>query len=286
MTIKVQVSAQGVRELAVIDEPWHAELGERFRAESCTGLLVGCPGKRGVMGDLDFALELDGLRSVRLLRGIRDISAIFGLRQLEALQLDTVFSGPLNLTALSALRRLETPFVPGIETLPSARHLTDLIVFGWSAGDLSILGEKSTLRFLRVEVKRRTSVSAAGIERAQLLERLNFYEGTLLDPDRLAGLTRLTEVALRNTKIANIEFARKLLRLRFLEMDNVGNVATLRPLDGHPALEVVNLSGSTIIDDGDMNPLLRIPQLRSIGLTRAAANYSHSPRELRKAINK
>jgi hypothetical protein len=110
------------------------------------------------------------------------------------------------------------------------------------------------------------------------------YEGTLVDPQRLAGLSQLREVAFRATKVRDLGFVRALPRLKELELDNAGDVVTLGPLAGHPALESLAISGSTKIVDGDMNPILSIPRLRSFGIERGAAHYTHTPAELRRAV--
>jgi hypothetical protein len=284
LSVKVRVSARGVRELAVVDEPWRPDFAERYRSEACTGLLIGCPTVSGAIQGVEFVRELEGLRSVRLLKGIRDVSALFDLPRLEALNLDTAFRGTLALGGLPELRILETPFARGVETLGALRALSELIVFGWSAPDLTMLGEKPALCFLRIEMKRKVDLSCAGIEGAPSLERLALYEGALVDPQRLAGLSQLHEVAFRNTKVRDLGFVHALPRLKLLELDNVGDVRTLGPLAGHPTLESVAISGSTKILDGDMTPILSIPQLRSFGIERGAAHYTHTPAELRRAV--
>ncbi len=284
MNIKVRVSARGVREMAVVDEPWRDEFADRFRAESCTGLLLGCPTAAGCMPDIDFVVGLDGLRSIRLLLGVGDVSAAFRHAELEQLALPGRFKGALALDSLPALRVLETPHVKGLETVSGLRALEELTVVGWTAPDHRLLGVKPHLRYLRIEQKRGRTLSCAGVDAMPGLERLNYYEGRLTDLPLLGALHHLREIAFRNTKIADLGFVRDLPELASLELDNCGEVESLEPLRGSPALESVAISGSTVVRDGDLSPLLDVPRLRAIGVARGAPNYSHTPAEIRRLV--
>jgi hypothetical protein len=52
-------------------------------------------------------------------------------------------------------------------------------------------------------------------------------------------------------------------RLRRLELDNSGEIASLAPLRGHPALTELYAIGSTHIRDGNLDIRADVPSLRS-----------------------
>lgn len=275
MGVKVR-TVNGAKELQVDDVPWIPELAGRFVAEGCTGLLVGSP--RGpALPDLGFVRELPGLTRVRLLRGVADCSAVADVPGLEELSLASDYGGPLALDALTRLRVLEMPFLPAVADLVNLRELRELTVWDWpkSEPSLSVLGDKPSLEFLRLELKRTATLTLAGLV-APRLRALWLYSGTV----SFAGaFPELEVLRLNSTKVASLDFVRDLPRLRELFLENAGEVESAAPLRGHPALRTVAFGGRTMFRDGDLGPLLTV---ESVALERGAPHYSHKPAEVRK----
>ncbi|GHG03603.1 MULTISPECIES: leucine-rich repeat domain-containing protein [Amycolatopsis] len=278
MGVKVR-TVNGAKELQVQDVPWTPELSERFAAEGCTGLLVGSPGGPAVP-DLGFVRDLPGLTRVRLLRGVADCSAVADVPALEELALATDYHGPLALAGLTRLRVLGMPFLPAVADLAKLRELRELTVWDWPKTEpsLEVLGDKPSLEFLRLELKRTTTLTLAGLA-APKLRTLWLYDGKVT----FAGeFPDLEIVQLNSTKVASLDFVRTLPRLQELDLQNGGEVESLAPLRGHPALRTVAFGGRTTFRDGDLSPLRELPVVENVSFERGAPHYNLKPAEVRK----
>ncbi|MEQ0560396.1 leucine-rich repeat domain-containing protein [Amycolatopsis sp. NEAU-NG30] len=278
MVVKVR-TVNGAKQLEVEDVAWTPDLGERFVAEGCTGLLVGAP-DGPAMPDLGFVRDLPGLTRVRLLRGVRDCSAVADVPGLEELTLASDYRGPLTLGSLPRLRTLAMPFLPAVADLAKLGELRVLAVWGWpkSSPTLEVLGDKPELEFLRLELKRTTVLTTAGLV-APKLRTLWLYDGRV---SFAAAFPELEVLHLNSTKVASLDFVRDLPRLRDLFVENAGEVESADPLRGHPALRLLAFAGRTTFRDGDLGALLELPAVESVALERGAPHYSHKPAEIRR----
>lgn len=282
MTVKVKQLKGGDPELWVVDEPWRHEYVDLFVEKGCTGLLLGAPGKPAAMPDIDFVAELPGLVSIRMLRGVSDCSAVSKVSGLVNLQLATDYKGPLPIAGLSRLRQLSMPYLPAVADVAGLTGLTELMVWFWPTGvDFDVLGPKPALTWLRLELKRNASVTAGAFAAMPNLRELRLYGGTVADVSGMERLTDLRVLEFNSTKISEVGFVGAMPALTELTMENSGEIATLAPLRGHPALRTVAIAGKTTVADGDLTPLFTIPTLRGVGMERGAKNYSHSPAEIR-----
>ncbi|WP_410592730.1 hypothetical protein [Amycolatopsis sp. lyj-23] len=277
MGVKVR-TVNGAKELQVEDVPWAPELGERFAAEGCTGLLVGSPGGP-VVPDLGFVRDLPGLTRVRLLRGVADCSAVADVPGLEELTLASNYRGPLALAGLTRLRVLGMPFLPAVADLAGLGELRELTVWDWPKTEpsLEVLGDKPSLEFLRLELKRTTALTLAGFA-APRLRTLWLYDGRVT----FAGaFPELEVVRLHSAKVASLDFVRTLPRLRELFLENAGEVESLAPLRGHRRLRTVAFGGRTTVRDGDLGPLRELPVVENVSFERGAPHYNLRPAEVR-----
>ncbi|MEU4520447.1 leucine-rich repeat domain-containing protein [Amycolatopsis sp. NPDC024027] len=244
----------GAKELQVEDVPWTPDLG--------------------------FVRDLPVLTRVRLLRGVADCSAVADVPGLEELSLATDYRGPLTLAGLTRLQVLGMPFLPAVGELAELGALRELTVWGWpkSEPSLAVLGDKPSLEFLRLELKRTTALTTAGLV-APKLHTLWPYDGSV---SLTGAFPQLDTLRLNSTKVASLDFVRDLPRLRELVLENAGEVESVTPLRGHPALRAVAVAGRTTFRDGDLGALLELPAAESVALERGAPHYSHRPAEVRK----
>lgn len=261
---------------------WRDDYLGRYVDAGCDGVLVG-PGRTGELSDLAFLAVLPGLRRVSCAGGVVDCSDVARVPGLRELHLPVDYAGPLPLAELPDLETLSSPYSAAFgEGIASLTALRSLMVWFWPKGvDLDLLGPKPELTWLRVEMKRGAEVTASAFAHVPQLRELLLYDGSLVDSSGLAALRRLRVLRFYSTKVADLRFAGAVPELTTLAMENAGEVATLRPLAGHPSLEVLALAGRTFVGDGDFAPLFSIPKLRSVGIERGASNYSHKPAELR-----
>lgn len=280
--MKITRRRGGRSEMFVTDEPWDPGYAERFADGTCDGLVVGAPTRRKTGPDLAFLPELPGLRSLRVLNGIADLSPVGRCAELERLHLPASADRDLDLSGLGKLRELEIPWAAGARTLPALTSLEDLVIPEWRGESLSVLGEKPALRKLRIESVRNHVTDMTGADLFPELDELRVYDGRLTHSARIAGAAKLADVSLLSAKTDDIGFVAGLPRLRRLELENSGDIASLAPVATHPALREVILSGSTRVADGDLTPLLDNPRLTFVAVERGHAHYSHPPREVRK----
>ncbi|MGW6395743.1 hypothetical protein ACWFR1_35780 [Streptomyces sp. NPDC055103] len=281
--MKITRRRGGRSEMFVTDEQWDPAYAERFTDGTCDGLVVGAPTRRRAAGpDLAFLPGLPGLRSLRVLNGIADLSPVERCAELERLHLPVSVSRELDLSGLTHLRELEIPWPAGARSIHALTSVEDLVIPEWKGASLSVLGAKPVLRKLRIESVRNhvTDMEGAGLFPA--LDELRVYDGRLAHSELLAGADRLTDVSLLSAKTDAITFVAGLPRLRRLELENSGDITSLAPVANHPALREVILSGSTRVTDGDLSPLVDNPRLAFVAVERGHAHYSHAPREVRK----
>ncbi|MEU7022764.1 hypothetical protein ABZ990_19190 [Streptomyces sp. NPDC046203] len=280
--MKITRRRGGPSEMFVTDEPWDPAYAGRFADGTCDGLVVGAPLRRKAGFDLSFLPGLPGLRSLRVLKGIADLSPVARCADLERLRLPASATQGLDLSGLTKLREVEIPWSAGSRTIHAVASAENLLISEWKGESLSVLGAKPALRKLRIESVRNHVTSMEGAGLFPNLDELRIYDGRLAHSDLLADAAMLTDVSLLSAKTEAITFVAGLPRLRRLELDNSGDIASLAPIAAHPALWEVIVSGSTRVADGDLSPLLDNPRLICVAVERGHAHYSHAPREVRK----
>ncbi|MFD4976984.1 hypothetical protein [Streptomyces sp. NPDC058424] len=265
----------------VTDEEWRPDYNQYFVDGTCNGLVVGAPTGRAGM-DISFVAGIPGLRNLRLLRGISDISPVASCVGLERLDVSDFSSQELDLSDLVGLREAELPWKVAASCLPRLGALEQLTVTRWRGTALSALGAKPVLRRLYLEAVQSVSTSAEAAELFPELRELRLYDGRLTESGLLAGAQQLRNVALSSAKTDSVTFAAALPHLEYLELENSGDIDTLAPLAEHPTLREVLVTGSTRITDGDLTPLADNPRLTVIAVERGHPHYSHRPAEVRR----
>jgi len=280
-TAKVRTVRDGRRLLSLSDSGWTPDLAKMYVDQECQGVTVSALGRDFEIPDVSFLHQLPGLEEIRLLGRIRDDTAAFEISSARSLQVDTPCRTAIRFGAAVDLETLDLWWRPGVETVAELANLRELSIYGWEAPDFRILGEKPALEFLRVQLRRATAVTSAGLAGARALRTAWFYEGAITDTEELSALPQVEELAFRGTKVSSLDFVRACPRLRSLELENCGEIASLAPLADHPALASVAISGSTKIVDGDLSPLLAAT-LVDVALERGHPHYSHRPAEVRR----
>ncbi|MEV4561340.1 hypothetical protein AB0K51_30745 [Kitasatospora sp. NPDC049285] len=262
-------------EMHLGDHPWQPEYAAYFLTGQCDGIVIGD-------GDLSWLPTVPGLKRLRLMNGTGALAPIADCTSLTLLRLPLQGRrGGFDFSRLAALEELETPVLPGFETLRPLTSLRELTVVHWRDLALAEIGPKPNLTFLRIACVRGRGLSLAGAGHVPDLDLLWIEDGVLTDTDRLCEADQLTEVRLVGAKTSTVDFASGLPRLRSLLLENCGPIDSLAPLAGHPTLRQVTICGSTVVADGDLSPLLD-PHLTHVTLERRAPHYSHRPAEVRR----
>lgn len=118
--------------------------------------------------------------------------------------------------------------------------------------------------------------SLKGIEKLTKLKKIRF--GNLRKLTSLLGIESLTNLESfsieGSKKIHSIDEVANLVNLTFLSISENANIKSLKPIANLKKLKIITLYGSTNIEDGDMTPLLNIPNLDASFQNRN--HYSHA----------
>lgn len=195
----------------------------------------------------------------------------------------TVQTGFEVLTSLPALETLSISPPPNVEidfpNIPSLRHcsiqwwngansilecnkLESLYISHSKEKDLQFLDKLSHLKTLTISQS--TIHSLVGLEKLTMLTRLELIHlKTLSAFGQLSDCSNLEELSIHMcSKFNDVSILSKLAKLRKLTIDIRGNIPSISPLISLPNLENIDLGGATVVDDGDLECLLKFPTLK------------------------
>jgi hypothetical protein len=215
-----------------------------------------------VVGDLSFLTELPELEFL-IARDPPDVAPIHTLSKLRVLSFPGTWEGHLDARAWPVLLRFGATEIPkdggGVETLYAHPRLLSL---GLQRPRLVDLGPIAAPRLASLSVAdSRTVVSLAGIDElaSTLLDLTLSGLPALESLHGLEALRRLEVLHLDGLRqITSLEIVAELPSLRFLDVLDLKNVESLRPLAGHATLEYIGFGRTA---DLDLEPLLTIPNL-------------------------
>jgi hypothetical protein len=233
-----------------------------------------------------FKEGLDDLLDLKVnhlaLRSDADVATLPNLRRLS---LETYSNDPIDFRVFQRLERLHVNWRQGAESAFEVSSLRSLSVVGYPFANLEPLAGLRLLEGLRLSSPARLS----GLEGQAHLGQLHVL--WLLEARALANLDGL-EASARSLKelwlngcrkVADISPVHRHGDLRRLALIDCGRIASLAPLAGLAKLEELYFYGTTIIDDGDMAPLLRMPALRRVAFA-ARRQYSLQSEDIERAL--
>ena len=273
---------------AEMDGPWSPAAVERYVTGGYDGLLYRPP--RGVEHrSLEFLLELPGLRSLTVHCHVADDSAVNEFATLEHLELLTRSTVPL---AVDRLHQLQNLAVDARQDLSGVRGLTGLealYVAGWRGTDLSFLGEKSSLRRIRLD-GRPTRLQLDGIEACTALTSLEVLDHRIPTMTPLRGLTHVETILVSGPRRMpadndlDLSDLSAMQDLRSLRLIAAGMIRSLHPVAALTRLRDFRLN-EVVIGDGDLSPLFRLPRWTEVvpptRFVDDPGRYSHTLAELR-----
>jgi hypothetical protein len=270
------------------DGPWSDAAVERYAAGGYEGVHYRTP--PGVKhASLEFLLPLPDLRYLSVQGSVRDDSAVNAIESLESLTLLTRSKVPL---AVDRLHRLHDLAVDAREGMTGIRGLTELqrlYVAGWRGADVSFVGDKPKLLWLRLD-GRPGRLRLDGIEGCPALQELEVHDHQVrsLAPLRgLAAMERLWLCGPRRIPADNdldLDDLAGMQSLRGLRLINAGVIRSLAPLRRLSGLREFRFS-EVAITDGDLSVLFTLSSRVGIGPPRKfiddPGRYSHSINQLR-----
>jgi hypothetical protein len=283
MSIQVEAAADGLK--AIARGAWSSADTEEMLRRGVTRLEFNQGRGYGARR----LPNLDGLESLTELTvvnwSLESIKEIENLRLLESLVLETYAPDAIDFRSFPLLETLRLEWRSGAETIFGLSHLRHLSINGYPFADLDPLRPMTDLEALRIGNAKRLT-SASGLVGLAGLRELYFVDAPRLsdidDVSRSSAPLILLDCNYC-AKLGSIDSVRSRSDLRGVLLVDSGRIASLRPLHGLPNLEEVLFYGSTVIEDGDMTPLLSLPRLERVAF-QDRREYSHSNAEIERQI--
>ncbi|MBD1592250.1 hypothetical protein HC744_09445 [Arthrobacter sp. S1_S22] len=263
---ELQRSDEGVD--LVVKGPWTSLCQDVVTSGAVDGLVLNTA--HGFAApDLEFLESWPLARLKILARHIADLSPIYRLSEsLTDLDVLTAPSTALDLSELPHIASLGADWEQVSKTLSGLEHLKALFLRHFNPTDLRSLGVHPELESVRLK-DRPKLVSLDGLEDLTHLKELGIFLATKLQDisalsSMSAPLSRLELVACKG--ISEIGPLQGLKALKFLNLSECGAIQSIRPLAYLEGLEEFHAYGSTRVSDGDLAPLLQLPNLRALSL--------------------
>lgn len=272
--------ANGLPDVLSVVGPWTRRLTSQWEDAGRPGIYY-----RSVATDtLSFLADLEGLPSFASYGPITTDIGIESRPELTRLALNSDCSEARDLSAFAKLVSLGGPdrCHRGLESLVSLRQLA---MPRWQSRNCERLSVLRSLRKLRFYQSAKLE-SLAGLEQLPELRELSVGYSR-----RLCDVSVLSSASLRSLEIISfrpeldLSFVTRLPNLQILRLENCPRIASLQPLSSHPTLKIASLSGTSTVLDGDMSPLLTIPNLELMGYTNRK-HYSHKEDSIRAQLSK
>ncbi len=270
--VTLEVGKYGPR--AVLNADWSDQLLGFFAENEVVELeLNQAKGWKGQQ--LSFLTNLPGLKSFEIFDfTIRDIRPIHHLHNLRRLGVTTYCSTRIDFTAFPELASCGLEWRSQATSLFECLTLKELFVNRYSGKDAEPFGKLVNLESLAIlnapmgNLHGLSTLTKLRSLRLANLKRLASLAGI----ERLVNLEELEIHACR--AIGSITEIGSLSRLKKLNLNNDGEIESLKPLEKLNELELVAFYESTNIVDGDLSPLLRQKNLSRVSFQNRR-HYSH-----------
>lgn len=239
------------------------------------------------IADLSFLHEFPDIRYLEILGQKRvNVQPLEALSNLRGLRLETPGSG-LDFSCLPLLEVFVGDWHADNRGIAQARELWQLRTWQFKPGaaDLSVLAGAPRLEVLQLTQTNITSL--AGVESLEDLRMLDIaYAAKLESLDALASPSnQLRELAISNAKkiptyrpLASCEYLRRLRLSACAPMPDLKWTAGMNRLETFTFVE-------TNVEDGDLSPLLDLPELRWVG-TMDKRHYNYKSNDLSDLLQK
>ena len=225
--------------------------------------------------DVSFLSELPQLLSFKIIDlRIQSVAPVHVLRALLTLEVITYCQTEIMFSAFPRLHDCAIEWRPRAASLFNCSTLRHLFVNRYDGVDVDQFAKLNNLESLAIlNAPIRDIRGLRGLTRLKCLRLANLRQLTsLAGVEALVNLEELEITAC--DAIGSIQEVAFLKRLRRLELNNDGDIASLKPLEVLSGLESVLFYESTNILDGDLQPLTFQKNLSRVSF-RNRRHYSH-----------
>jgi hypothetical protein len=264
----------------VLKAPWSDNFIDVIKMENISVLrLTESMGWKGK--DISFLENLQDidLRGVEIYAwDVKDITPLRFIPNLEYLGLQCKFTKAPDFSGFDQLKAFKLFWRPKAKSVFDCLNLKFLNIVNYPAEDLQVL--KNFTGLMHLQLTSRKLISLAGIEALKSLKILDLAGCSILESiTNIEKCRNLEIVELENCKkLYDIYSLGELTNLKDLVLTDCSKVKSLKPLVKCRLLVNLIFAGDTIVEDGELTPLLTMPKLKRMRFV-DKRHYSHK-REL------
>lgn len=264
---------------AIVIGEFRPEMLDEFKNKKVTELYLNTAKgwKPTNLSFLEDCQDLVGLYLVGVGPRYGDINfdKIHSLNKLKYLRTEANYlKEEIRFDAFPDLEETSIDWRPKVKSVFNCVKLKNIFINHYKGKDLNAFANLTNLEELSLLNSPLESLN--GIEKLTKLKKIRF--GNLRKLTSLSGiesLTNLESFSIQGSKkIQSIDEVANLVNLTFLNFSANADIETLKPIANLKKLKIITLYGSTNIEDGDMTPLLNIPNLDASFQNRS--HYSHA----------
>lgn len=245
---------------------WSDSLIRVFEREQIQEIVLFKPNNSG-FSSLDFLGKVSWLKSFTLLDLLTEnISGIHFLSDLRSIYMGDYSKKAIDFASFPELKECRMEFSHNRLSVVSCPKLELLSMLHFSLSDLSKLVPLRHLTTLDISQGKLADIRA--ITEFRHLEHLNLVLlKSLQDIAPLGRAGELQTLSLEGTRgFRTLDALSGLGKLRRLNISNCGQIDSIAPLVACRSLEILEFSEDTNILDGDLQPILQMPNLKYISL--------------------
>jgi len=215
--------------------------------------------------DISFLSGFKNVRNIHILTSVQTgFEALTSLPTLKTLSISPPPNAVIDFTNIPSLRHCSIQWWNGANSILDCNMLESLYISHSKEKDLKFLEKLSRLKSLTISQS--TIHSLVGLEKLKMLTKLELIHlKTLSTFGQLNDCSNLEELSIhRCSKFKDVAVLSELAKLRKLTIDIRGNIPSISKLISLPSLANIDLGGSTIVDDGDIECLLKFLSLKFV----------------------
>jgi hypothetical protein len=209
-----------------------------------------------------------------------NLDGLSNLSNLISLSLEVISKTPVDFSSFSQLQECYLYWNKNFsDNLFDNNSIKDLSIINWKSSEFQPFCQLNNLISL--------DIAQSGLDRLEGISKLHQLEVLMLqdlrklvEASEISNLKKLTDLRLGNCKkITNLDFISSLTSLKTLELYSMGTIPSLDFLKDLTNLESLNFEGSTIIEDGNLNILKSLPNLK-LTIFKYRKHYTHKAIEI------
>ena len=234
------------------------------------------------LSNLDFLSNYSFVEGISLVINDEiDVSGLSFVQNLKFLSINKELTQVIDLEQFQLLECLSIAWNKKIKSLSKCENLKALSLGGYKGEDLTELSDLINLTDFSLDFPAIKRIN--GIDNCKKLKTISIAYARKLNS--LSGLENLTNIKIlyidNCSKIEDINSVAKLENLELLSMHDCKEIRSILPIKNLKKLAVVGFTGTTLIKDGDLTPLIG----RKDATFSPRKFYSHTEKEIDRLNN-